>query len=159
MRNWWRNLPLGARLTTLSVSLLTALLGVLGSVLYLSLRNFLHANTALRVRAQAKHVIERQLSRIQPGKLETFATDLSHALTSRDTTASVFDQQGKFLAAGRRLPEEPVAMPADQDKLLRALNGEKDVTYIASSDGQAALIALIPLREHRLQRKCWVSCK
>ena len=146
MRNWWRNLPLGSRLTTLSVSLLTALLGVLGGVLYFNLRRFLHDNTALRVRAQAKPVIERQLTHIQHGKPETLAKDLSHALTSRDTTATVFDRQGKFLADGRRLLEEPVAMPPHHDKLLRALNGDKDITYTASSDGQRALIALIPLR-------------
>jgi len=146
MRSWWRNLPLGSRLTTLSVGLLTVLLGVLGSTLYFNLRRFLRANTALRVRAQAKPVIERQLGQTQPGKIETIAAELSHALTSRDTNATVFDSKGKLLADGRRLHEEPEAVPPDRDRLLRALSGEKDITYTTSSGLERALIALIPLR-------------
>jgi signal transduction histidine kinase len=152
MRNWWRNLPLVSRLTALSVGLLTALLGVLSSVLYFNLRRFLHTNTALRVRAQAKPVIERLLGPSQHNKLETLAADLSHALTSRDTTATIFDQQGKFLADGRRLPEEPIAMPFQLDKLSRALHGEKEITYTTSSGGQRAVISLIPLRRMPLSK-------
>jgi two-component system OmpR family sensor kinase len=146
MRNRWRDLSLGARLTTLSVGLLTALLGILGGVLYFNLRKFLYNSTALRMRAQAKPVIERHAVRIQNNDLENIAADLSHALTSRDTTALIFDRHGRLLANGKQLPEEPDAARPRPNELRRALKGEKEITYTDMSGNQRALVALIPLR-------------
>jgi signal transduction histidine kinase len=133
-------------LTALSIGLLASLLGALGNVLYLNLRKFLLDSTALRVRAQAKPVIERQFAQAQHAELNAIAGDLSHALTSRDTTATIFDDSGRWLADGRRLSEEPIAaMPRPAD-LKRALAGEKEITYTTTQHQRRAQIALIPLR-------------
>ena len=146
MQTLWRNLPLRSRLTALSIGLLASLLGALGNVLYLNLRKFLLDSTALRVRAQAKPVIERQFAQAQRAELNTFAEDLSRALTSRDTTATIFDRGAQWLADGRHLPEEPLAaMPRHAD-LKRALAGEKDITYTTAQHQRRTQIALIPLR-------------
>ncbi|MGE5375994.1 MAG: sensor histidine kinase [Bacteroidota bacterium] len=146
MRDRWRNSSLGSRLTALSVGLLAALLGTLGSVLYLNLRRFLLDSTALRMRAQAKPVIERRFARSQPGDLERTAPAFSRSLTSRDTTASLFDRQGRYLADGRRLPEEPQAARPRPDLLRRALHGEKEITYTTTGEVRRSLVALIPLK-------------
>lgn len=144
MQNLWRNLSLRSRLTALTVGLLASLLSALGGVLYLNLRKFLLDSTALRVRAQAKPIIERQLTdRVD---LHTIASDLSRALTSRDTTATIFDRSREQLANGRRLPEEPIAASPHPDYVIRALSGEKDVTYTTARDHPRAQVALIPLR-------------
>jgi two-component system, OmpR family, sensor kinase len=144
MRNLWRNSSLGSRLTALSVGLLAALLGTVGSVLYLNLRRFLLDSTALRMRAQAKPVIERHL--VQPGSLQEIASAFSQALTSRDTTATLFDRHGQLLADGRRLPEEPEAARPQPELLQRALAGEKEITYTQPVSGKRSLVALVPLK-------------
>jgi two-component system, OmpR family, sensor kinase len=149
----WRNTSLGTRLATLSVSLLTGLLGLLGGVLYWNLRRFLLDSTALRMRAQAKPVIERQLARLQPGDLKVIADEFSRALTSRDTTATLFDQEGKLLADGRRLPEEPPAAEPRRQLVRRALAGEKEITYTDPAQTGRALVALIPLKETPASRR------
>jgi signal transduction histidine kinase len=112
----------------------------------LNLRRFLYDSTALRVRAQAKPVIEGQVSFSASEELETIAGDLSRSLTSLDTTATIFNRQGKLLANGRRLPEEPIAARPWPDLLRRALDGEKEITYRNSSDGERALVSLVPVR-------------
>ena len=144
MRNFWRNSSLSSRLTAHSIGLLAALLGTLGSVLYFTLRRFLIDSTALRMRAQAKPVIERHLAEL--GELEEIASEFSQALTSRDTTASLFDWHGSFLAHGRRLPEEPAAARPRSDLLRRALAGEKEITYTDVVGSQRSLVALIPIK-------------
>jgi two-component system, OmpR family, sensor kinase len=146
MQTLWRNLSLRSRLTALSIGLLASLLGALGNVLYLNLRKFLLDSTALRVRAQAKPVIERQFAQAQQPNLDAMADDLSRALTSRDTTATIFDRSGQWLADGRRLPEEPLAAAPRRADLKRALAGEKDITYTTAQQQRRAQIALIPLR-------------
>jgi two-component system OmpR family sensor kinase len=142
----WRNRSLRTRLTTLTVGLLASLLGTLGSGLYLSLRKFLLDSTALRVRAQAKPVIERQVTPNQRNDFTAHTAELSQALTSRDTTATIFDRQGHLLANGRRLPEEPVAAAPRPDYLARALAGEKEITYITVAPEHRAQVTLIPVR-------------
>jgi signal transduction histidine kinase len=134
MPNLWRNFSLRTRLTALSAGLLASILLALGGALYANLRRFLLDSTAVRVRAQAKPVIERELKGTQGAALAAFATGLSHALTSRDTNAAIFDGRGELLAQGKRLPEEPAMAVPRRAELLRALAGAKDVTYVASFD-------------------------
>jgi signal transduction histidine kinase len=129
----------------LTVGLLASLLGTLGSGLYLSLRKFLLDSTALRVRAQAKPVIERQFTQNNRNDLDASAADLGHALTSRDTTATIFDHRGHLLAIGRRLPEEPLAASPRPDYLARALAGEKEITYTTLQPEHRAQVTLIPV--------------
>jgi two-component system, OmpR family, sensor kinase len=141
----WRNLSLGGRLTTLSVGLLAVLMGAFGGILYLNLRKFLLESTALRMRAQAKPIIEQHVNQ-RYLSLQDDAQHLSQALTSRDTTATIFNQNGDLLADGRRLPEEPAAAASRLDFLMRAVKGEKNITYPRLSRQQHALVALIPVK-------------
>ena len=149
----WHDSPLRVRLTLLYVGLLAALLCLLGSGLYWDTRRFLIESTALRLRAQAKPVIEHWLSSPPPPPpaddssiLARIAPSLAADLTSRDTVALVLDAEGETLAVGRRLLEEPVPPPPDPRYYSRALAGENEVNYIASLDGEHVLVLLIPLR-------------
>ncbi len=166
IRNRWNNLSLQVRLTLLYVGLLASLLCPLGGILYLDTRRFLYASTALRLRAQAKPVIERWLASGIPSEtsptsptlpvaapstrqlqeLTTIAAGLARALTSRDTTALVLDGDARVLANGRLLPEEPIPAPPDPTYTTRALAGENEVTYITTVADQRTLVLLIPLR-------------
>lgn len=170
MRSKWVDLPLKTRLTVLYVVFLLSLLGTLGTILYSDTKHFLLVSTALRLRAQAKPVIERWfVTGFQPPPpvlppqpeppnqkdtppapaeeltLEA-ASSLSRALTSRDTTAIVIDAHGDLLACGRVLPEEPLPVPPDPDRVARALAGDKEITYTTSNRGERELVVLIPLR-------------
>lgn len=149
------SLSLRAKLTLLYVGLLALLLGALGGFLYLETREFLETTTVVRLRAQAKPVVDGWLARMEGGAelngepapdLAATASELSLALTSRETTAVVYDATGTELADGRRLPEEPVPAPADPTAIGRALGGENEVTYTLDENGQRTLVALIPLR-------------
>ncbi len=155
--NRWPNLPLRIRLTLLYVGLLAFLLGLLETALYWDTRRFLIQTTATRLRAQAKPVIEQWLygdgeapplppPPTDAAHLTRIAAPLARDLTSRDTAALVLDRDGIPLAEGRLLPEEPAPPPPDPHALRRALDGENEVTYITTADGQRTLVILIPLR-------------
>ncbi|NOZ26873.1 MAG: HAMP domain-containing protein [Chloroflexi bacterium] len=157
----WSDLPLRLRLTLLYIGLLAFLLSILGGALYWDTRRFLLDSTATRLRAQAKPVIERWLypaaSPPAPPNppppppspspdLHRIAGALARDLTSRDTVALVLDRDGRVLADGRRLPEEPDPPTPDPIYYARALAGENEVNYIAAVDDQRMLVLLIPLR-------------
>ncbi|PMP77446.1 MAG: HAMP domain-containing histidine kinase [Chloroflexus aggregans] len=148
MKQWWNRLSLRQRLALLYSSLLALLLGVLGFGFYIDIRRFLVSSTELRIRAQAKPVIEQYIfAQTDPVTvLPQIAVQLSRDLTSRDTTALVFDREGHLLADGRRLPEEPAAMPVDPDYLVQALAGHNDITVIQLVGEQRMFSLLIPLR-------------
>ncbi len=147
----WRESSLRTRLTVLYVALLTLLLSGLGVLFYFDMRTFLFSTTAVRLRAQAKPVIERWIAEfhlnipnIQLSK--PIAEELARDLTSRDTTALIIDRQKALLANGRRLPEEPEPAPIDPDKLALALSGENEITYNEMVGKQYTMVLLIPLR-------------
>ncbi len=148
MKQWWHNLPLRQRLAVLYSGLLALLLGLLGFGFYIDIQQFLFSSTELRIRAQAKPVIERYVfTLVEPvTHLPYIAQQLSRDLTSRDTTALVFDREGRLLANGRKLPEEPVAIPLGAEYLALALSGYNDVTIIQPVGEQRMLSLLIPLR-------------
>lgn len=142
---------LRTRLTILYVALLAFLLLGLGLLLYFDVRAFLISSTAVRLRAQAKPVIERWLAELPPDVpaaevLPSIAAGLARDLTSRDTTALVFGRDGTLLANGRRLPEEPIPAPVDPERLAAALAGDNEITYSIMVDQQHTLVLLIPLR-------------
>ncbi len=148
MRQWWHRRSLRQRLALLYSGLLALLLCLLGVAFYLDMRQFLLSSTELRIRAQAKPVIEQYLFyRSDPSQqLAQIASQLSRDLTSRDTTALVFDRTGTLLADGRRLPEEPLATPVAAAYLAKALAGQNDVSVIQHDGEQRMLSLLIPLR-------------
>lgn len=163
----WQNLSLRLRLTLLYVGLLTVLLVALGSFLYFDTRDFLISTTTLRLQAQAEPVTARAFRpgppRSGPGPQSSngapsqtpggnspgigdIANFLAQSQTSPDTTAAVFDKDGKLLADGRTLPEQPLSAPADEALLARALSGETGIHYTTDVSGQHTLVLLMPLR-------------
>ena len=143
--SFWHSLSLRTRLALLYGGLLAVILCLLGGVLYLNTRSFPLDATAKRIRAQAKPVIEHWLypAEFMPPlwwqslhktrnsiDLERIAPFLARDLTSRDTVALVLDKQGRVLAVGRRLPEEPGAPSPQPFYYRRALAGENEVNYL-----------------------------
>lgn len=158
---WWNRSSLRLRLTILYIGMAAISLIALGTFLYFESQSFLIDSTALRLRAQAKPIIERRLANGESANpsstgtqaiagstndLALIASDLSRDLTSRDTTAVVLDSSGAYVADGRRLPEEPRPAPTDPDHVERALGGENEITYVTDVAGQRTLVLLIPLR-------------
>lgn len=147
----WRESSLRTRLTVLYIALLTLLLIGLGMVFYFDVRMFLIHTTAVRLRAQAKPIIEHWIAEFQLDAsgaqlLQIVAENLARDLTSRDTTALVLDRYGRLLANGRRLPEEPAPAPVDLARAALALAGENEVTYEIMVNDQHTLVLFIPLR-------------
>lgn len=155
----WRNMSLRLRLTLLYVGLLSVLLVALGSFLYFDTESFLISTTVLRLRSQSQPPTERafrpapprssppsQLPGGGPSTLIEIASLLTQSQTSPDTTAAVFDKEGKLLADGRTLPEQPRSAPPDTALIARALSGEDDIYYATYVSGQHTLVLLIPLR-------------
>ena len=155
----WRSLSLRVKLTVLYVGLLVLILLALGVTLYLDNQRFLLHSLATRVRAQAKPVIERHLfspplappllggdkPASPPLDIKRVAPLLARDLTSRDTGALVLDAEGKVLARGKRLPEEPEPPPPLAAYYRRALQGHKEVQYTTWFQGSHLLVVLIPL--------------
>ncbi len=155
----WKKLSLRTRLTILYAGLLTLLLTILGITFFVDTRNLLIENTACRIRAMAKPIIEQWLyGKSFPGKkketkktpdenyLKKIAKSLARDLTSRNTVAVVLDGTGKILANGKILDEEPMPPSPDSRYCKRALSGENEVSYILSASGEDFLVLLIPLR-------------
>ncbi len=147
----WHERSLRTRLTVLYVALLTLLLSGLGVLFYFDMRTFLSSTTAVRLRAQAKPVIERwlveaPLDAAGVPSLHPIAENLARDLTSRDTTALILDSDAALLANGRRLPEEPLPAPVDPERMALALAGENEITYAVMVGDQHTMVLLIPLR-------------
>lgn len=138
------------RLTALYVGLLAFLLISLGVAIYLDTRHFLLNSTAVRLRAQAKPIIDRWRGERRIDDLtlsqNTAAQDLARVLTSRDTVAVILDRTGRFLAHGQTLAEEPAPATPQYDFVARALAGENEVNHIIESGAVRSLAILIPLR-------------
>ncbi len=167
MLDAWRNLSLRFRLTLLYIGLLSALLIALGSFVYFDTQSFLISTTVLRVQSQAQPGIERgfrsggprvpppatssggsAITQPAPGpqSLSDIAPLLAESQTSPQTTASIYGPDGKLLADGRTLPEQPLSAPADPALIARGLAGERGLYFITTVSGQHTLAVLIPLR-------------
>ncbi len=163
LRERWEDLPLQLRLTLAYILLLAFLFSLLGGILYWQSYRFLMEETAARLRAQAKPVIEAWLytqtppdgeppalpAELHPAdaeRLAEIAPALARALTSRETVAVLFDAQGHRLADGRRLPEEPTPPAVPASLLEDALRGENEVSAVLDTPDGEKLVLLIPLR-------------
>ncbi len=156
----WRGQTLRVKLTMLYVGLLAAILLILGTILYLDNQRFLVNSLATRMRAQAKPTIEHwlfidntappllggQSHKTPPPDLERIAPFLARDLTSRHTGALVLDTEGKVLARGKRLPEEPDSPPPVPAYYRKALEGQKEISYSTRFQGAHVLVVLIPLK-------------
>lgn len=152
MRRWWRDAPLGRRLTVLYMGLLAGLLVAVGISHYVETRSFLHDSTALRQRAQAKPVIDFWLTQLaaggvsQPDLLERIAPGFASDLTTQDTTALVLDQTGAVVADGGPSSTGLESASPDPGRVAHVLAAGNDLTYQATVGGQHSLILLIPLK-------------
>ena len=152
----WKSLSLRLRLTILYAGLLTLLLTILGATFFVDTRNLLIENTASYIRATAKPVIEHWLyGKKFPEKNKYIVSDdylrkiarfMARDLTSRNTAALVLDKQGKILANGKLLKEEPAPPSPDPFFYRQALSGKNEITYILSEKDKHVLVVLIPLR-------------
>ncbi len=167
----WNNLSLRLRLTLLYVGLLSVLLVALGSFLYIDTRDFLISTTVLRVQSQAQPGVERVWRLSGPRviiqnpssgsgaptgtlivpqpvtpSLPQIAAFLAGSQTTPDTTAAVLGTDGKVLADGRTVPEQPVSALPDAAYVTRALAGQSNLHYITDVSGQHTLVILLPLR-------------
>ncbi len=156
----WNKLSLKIKLTLLYVSLLAILLGILGTGFYLDDKNFLISSLEKRVRAQAKPVIAHWLyyeafpppllgsdNATKKISLKTIALFLARDLTSKDTGAIIIDKQGKIIARGKSLKEEPQCPYPNKNLLKKALGGENEITYTTYFKGTHMLVCFIPIRE------------
>lgn len=163
-------LSLRLRLTTLYVALLAVLLIALGAAVYLDTRHFLLSSTAVRLRAQARPIIDARREFIDLNSpqaqahtplplTELFETQpsaaakLARALTSRDTVAVIVNAAGEYLGHGRMLTKEPAPVAPEERYIARALAGESEVDYISEARGTRSLVVLIPIhRSHENPR-------
>lgn len=172
MLEFWNNLSLRFRLTLLYTGLLAVLLVAFGSFLYLDTRNFMISTTTLRLQAQVQSGLDR-LSEApaalpnQPGasrsggisggdeddvhNFNELANLFAQSQTSADTTAAVFDKNGRLVANGKTQPEQPVPAPADPGMIARTLTGERGINYLTSVSGQNMLVTFFPVHGHSSQ--------
>ena len=142
-------ISLKTRLSLLHFLLLVTLLSLFSYGIFVDTKKFLIQNNTVRLRAQAKPVIDNWLNenKKSDGYLPEEASLLAVDLTSRDTAALVMDKKGHILAGGRRLRTEPLPVLPDQSYYSKSLSGENDITYITKEGNETFLVALIPLRE------------
>lgn len=134
------------RLTLAFLSLLTLLLGALIAVEQRQLGAFLDDAAGVRVRAQARPIIDGLLAAPDDLPMDELASRLATDLTSADTGAVVVDADGDVLATaapgtiGAGPP--PVPSPA---ALARAFGGERSVDVVGEGPDGPQLAALVPL--------------
>lgn len=126
-------------------------LGLLGAPVGLSylvrtrLEEFVLDQVAVRLRAQAKPLIDRRLEHLDGQvPLTELAAILALDLTNRDTTATVIDRRLRTLASGP--PEDGPAPVVLDEALYRAvLTGDPHVTVVSRHpNGRRSLTLLIP---------------
>jgi len=154
MKNLFARLSLRARLGLLYAALLILSVVLVSYYSYWNIWQLFTENEVSHMRARAKPIIEHWLKeqgltaadslRIKL-KSEAFL-QLAQDLTSRNAVAVILDAEGKIIASGKRLPEEPVPPPANIKYLRQAFSGMNEVTYWSERDGKPLLVFLIPLR-------------
>ncbi|WP_022670605.1 HAMP domain-containing sensor histidine kinase [Hippea alviniae] len=141
-------LSLKARLVVFYSFLLALIAGILGISFFMDTKALLIERVAADMRARAKPVIQHWLYSKKGGvELRSIAFPLARDLTSRNAVALILDKNGKPIANGKVLPEEPVPPEPVSFYYKKALSGDNDVTYIVKHRGHEVLVDLIPLRK------------
>lgn len=121
------------------------LLAATGFLAYRQLRAYLLDLEAVRVRAQAKPIIDRRIEHLAGRMgLAELAPILAEDLTNRETSALVLDRRGRPI--GSAPPHEGPAPPLlSFAQYQRTLEGDKHVTYLLSGQGgRRLLVVLVP---------------
>ncbi len=150
----WPRLSLRGRLAVLYAVLLVVSVVLVGCYSYWNIWQLFINSKGSHLRARAKPVIEHWLEAQhlagpfspRPDLASRDVLSLAHDLTSRDAVAVILDRNGRLIASGRRLPEEPVPAPPEDPYVRKALAGNNEVTYRRQVGGQQVLVLLIPLR-------------
>ena len=125
-----------------------ALFVALGVITSWRLRTYLTEVEAVRLRAQAKPVIDRRTSQL--GKqllIPELAMILAEDLTNRDTSASIVDQNGRALAVGTPI-EGPQPPLFSQDRYRAGLAGDPHSQFVVRDGSRRRmLVVLIPPRD------------
>jgi signal transduction histidine kinase len=157
----WDRLSLRGRLAVLYAALLIVSVVLVGAYSYWNIWQLFISSKSSHLRARAKPVIEHWLmdkglaASDSPG-LNLKPRDalvLARDLTSRDAVAIVLNRDGKIIASGRRLPEEPSAPPPDDRYVRKALSGKNEITYRSQVGGEPVLVLLVPLRPQPTSRQ------
>ena len=145
---------LKARLGLLYALLLISSVVLVSYYSYWNIWQLLINDKTSHLRARAKPIIGHwlvaqgltELDSVQMNFTSQSALALSRDLTSRNAVAIVLNRQGKIIATGKRLPEEPSAPAPDAKYFRKALSGMNEITYWSKEDGKLILVFLIPLR-------------
>lgn len=131
------------RLSLFHLLLLIILLSAFSYAVFFGTKNYLIENTAVRLRAQAKPVIEKWLHSDggDADYLEKNAPLLMENLVSKDTSAMLLNASGKPVEAGGDF------VRSEASYYRQSLSGNNEVRYITKKDGGFSLVVLIPLRK------------
>jgi signal transduction histidine kinase len=134
--------------TIIGAAVAASVLVAVGAVAWRELDSWITAQRAVRLRAQAKPLIDRRIEHLggQLGVSE-LATILALDLSSRETAALVIARDGRPLAASPPEPSRPPAEPLEPDRYAPAFRGDPHATYVTRApDGGRVLHAVIPPR-------------
>ncbi len=154
MIKFLKNISLKTKIVLLYTGLLITSVILVSYHSYWNIWQLLITSKASHMRARAKPIIEHWLN--QNGLMNSdsarfkFNSDnaltLAYDLTSRESIAIILDKDGKIIANGKRLPEEPDAPEPDFFYFKRAIWGENEITYLKKINGDKVLVFLIPIR-------------
>jgi two-component system, OmpR family, sensor kinase len=135
--------------TVWTVVAAAAVLLAVGAVAYRELAAWLTAQRAVRLRAQAKPIVDRRIEHLDGQlALPELATILALDLASRETAALVVAPDGRPLAAAPGDGGAPPARPLDPERYRPAFAGDPHATYLTRGPhGERLLHALIPPRD------------
>lgn len=131
-------------MTVWAIATCAVLLIGVGLVGYSEIGKYLVEQRAVRLRAQAKPVIDRRIEHLfGQVRLEELATILAMDLTSRDTTALVLSADGAVIgSSSEELGDGDLVLP--RERYAPALAGDPHVTHVIRRDGRRLLLVLIP---------------
>jgi two-component system, OmpR family, sensor kinase len=143
------------RLTLSTLALVAPLLLFLLTHDYYNLRNFLIERESIRLRAQAKPIIDAELLHraVDDEKLRSLANQLATDLTSIDTGALIVDRYGRTIGRHHSTIGEPVPPELPKDWYAPALAGKLEQNYIIKDrNGHHILVALVPIPPRQVSR-------
>ncbi len=136
------------RLTLGILALIAPLLLLMIAQDYHNLRSFLLEREGIRIRAQAKPIINKDLLHqpINDIRLRAIANQLATDLTSADTGAVIINRHGQIIGRHYSTIGEPTPPDLPQEWYTPALGGKLEQNYIVTdNDGNRILVALVPI--------------
>ncbi len=142
----WRTLPLSWRLPFLFTVILSLVLAVLGSIVYVQVQRFSVNSLGQRIKDRVQPV----LSVYQKRPLNTFATPgerikaIAQESRTEEMSVRALDVQGKTMGTFRA-PAGPAFGPARPDLLQTAVTQREALSYTTSTDAGRMLVMVFPV--------------